>query len=158
MIHDAPLRRSSRIVASATLSARESTDVAGRSPVRNAHGSMQSKTRREIQTSATSTSPPAKRATVGRATARITQNVAEEFIERMALSSSKVKGKARVKAVAIEYKPEDFPARVSLPWNVGPHVSIAGGVENAIYNAASIGYIYRYFLTLSMLTGILPCS
>ncbi|KAI6043388.1 xylose isomerase-like protein [Pisolithus marmoratus] len=32
-----------------------------------------------------------------------------------------------------------FPTRVSSPWKVGPHVSAAGGVENAILNAARIG-------------------
>ncbi|GLB34475.1 putative AP endonuclease family 2 [Lyophyllum shimeji] len=32
-----------------------------------------------------------------------------------------------------------FPTRVSTPWKVGAHVSAAGGVENAIPNAAAIG-------------------
>ncbi|KAI5985629.1 xylose isomerase-like protein [Pisolithus albus] len=34
---------------------------------------------------------------------------------------------------------ESFPARVCSPWKVGPHVSAAGGVENAVSNAARIG-------------------
>ncbi|GJJ11124.1 hypothetical protein Clacol_005355 [Clathrus columnatus] len=34
---------------------------------------------------------------------------------------------------------EDYPKRLNLEWKVGAHVSAAGGVENAILNAASIG-------------------
>lgn len=35
-----------------------------------------------------------------------------------------------------------FPERQSSPWKVGAHVSSAGGVENAVVNAAKIGYVY----------------
>ncbi|TFK79502.1 AP endonuclease, partial [Polyporus arcularius HHB13444] len=35
--------------------------------------------------------------------------------------------------------PGDFAARVTNRWKIGPHVSSAGGVENAIVNAASVG-------------------
>jgi AP endonuclease-1 len=35
--------------------------------------------------------------------------------------------------------PEDYPARVANAWKIGAHVSAAGGVENAILNAAKIG-------------------
>jgi AP endonuclease-1 len=38
-----------------------------------------------------------------------------------------------------EPKPEDYRVRVSSPWKVGAHVSAAGGVENAIQNAAELG-------------------
>jgi AP endonuclease-1 len=34
---------------------------------------------------------------------------------------------------------EDFPLRVSSPWKIGAHVSAAGGVENAVRNAAMVG-------------------
>jgi AP endonuclease-1 len=34
---------------------------------------------------------------------------------------------------------EKYPKRVVSDWKVGAHVSVAGGVENAILNAASIG-------------------
>ena len=34
---------------------------------------------------------------------------------------------------------EVFPARVTSPWKIGAHVSAAGGVENAVLNAARIG-------------------
>ena len=36
-----------------------------------------------------------------------------------------------------------FPTRMDSPWKFGPHVSAAGGVENAVVNAASIGYVSR---------------
>ncbi|KAI0786179.1 xylose isomerase-like protein [Abortiporus biennis] len=47
----------------------------------------------------------------------------------------------RVKSTksTVEYKPEDFSTRIDSPWKVGPHVSAAGGIENTIINAASIG-------------------
>ncbi|KAI0761411.1 xylose isomerase-like protein [Irpex lacteus] len=32
-----------------------------------------------------------------------------------------------------------YPKRVESPWKFGPHVSAAGGVENAVLNAANIG-------------------
>ncbi|KAG1899756.1 xylose isomerase-like protein [Suillus fuscotomentosus] len=34
---------------------------------------------------------------------------------------------------------EDFPVRVSGSWKIGAHVSAAGGVENAVRNAAMVG-------------------
>ena len=36
-----------------------------------------------------------------------------------------------------------YPTRTESPWKFGPHVSAAGGVENAVVNAASIGYVLR---------------
>ncbi|KAI0638661.1 xylose isomerase-like protein [Trametes polyzona] len=38
-----------------------------------------------------------------------------------------------------EPKPEDFATRATNPWKIGPHVSSAGGVENALANAAAVG-------------------
>ncbi|THH26742.1 hypothetical protein EUX98_g7445 [Antrodiella citrinella] len=49
----------------------------------------------------------------------------------------KQKKQRRKKAEIV--KPDDFPTRGESPWKVGPHVSAAGGVENTIINAASIG-------------------
>ena len=40
-----------------------------------------------------------------------------------------------------ERTPSEYPARVQTPWKVGAHVSAAGGVENAILNAAKLGYV-----------------
>ncbi|KAI0064504.1 AP endonuclease [Artomyces pyxidatus] len=47
--------------------------------------------------------------------------------------------KRRTKVEHIEPRPEDFPTRVQTPWKIGAHVSAAGGVENAIVNAAKLG-------------------
>ena len=49
-------------------------------------------------------------------------------------SKSKQKNPSRV---------EDYPVRALIEWKVGAHVSAAGGVENAIVNAASIGFVPR---------------
>jgi AP endonuclease-1 len=46
------------------------------------------------------------------------------------------KGKTKAKP---ELTPADYPQRVANLWKVGAHISAAGGVENAVYNAASIG-------------------
>ena len=48
--------------------------------------------------------------------------------------------KPRKKAQA-EADPAAYPLRVQSAWKIGAHVSAAGGVENAILNAASIGCI-----------------
>jgi AP endonuclease-1 len=44
----------------------------------------------------------------------------------------------RVKRID-EPTPDDYQPRVSSLWKVGAHVSAAGGVENAVQNAAAIG-------------------
>ncbi|KAI8981261.1 xylose isomerase-like protein [Trametes punicea] len=49
------------------------------------------------------------------------------------------KARQRRKADIPEYKIEDFVTRSTNTWKIGPHVSSAGGVENAIINAASVG-------------------
>lgn len=36
---------------------------------------------------------------------------------------------------------ETFLPRVNSRWKVGAHVSAAGGIENAVINAASIGFV-----------------
>lgn len=48
---------------------------------------------------------------------------------------------ARKKRKKMDNEPptEDFPVRVSSPWKIGAHVSAAGGVENAVRNAAMVG-------------------
>ena len=38
-----------------------------------------------------------------------------------------------------EFDLADFPTRPTSLWKFGPHVSAAGGVENAVLNAAKIG-------------------
>jgi AP endonuclease 1 len=45
----------------------------------------------------------------------------------------------RKKKVAAEPSPADYPPRTSRDWKVGAHISAAGGIENAVGNAAKIG-------------------
>ncbi|KAI0050856.1 AP endonuclease, partial [Auriscalpium vulgare] len=47
--------------------------------------------------------------------------------------------KRKRKADVPEPRPEDYPSRADIPWKIGAHVSAAGGVENAIVNAAKLG-------------------
>jgi len=55
--------------------------------------------------------------------------------------SAPVKGTrgGRKKKVAAEPGPADYPPRASRDWKVGAHISAAGGIENAVVNAAKIG-------------------
>lgn len=53
-------------------------------------------------------------------------------------SPAKSPRKARQKKEQVIPKPSDFAPRLSSPWKVGAHVSAAGGVENAIVNAARV--------------------
>lgn len=59
-------------------------------------------------------------------------------ISSKAKSSKKTVRKKKVKEV-VEPDPADYPSRVETPWKIGAHVSAAGGIENAIINAAEIG-------------------
>ncbi|RXW12458.1 hypothetical protein EST38_g13397 [Candolleomyces aberdarensis] len=54
-----------------------------------------------------------------------------------AVPPRKPKGKGKAKETAIDTSA--FLPRVSSAWKVGAHVSAAGGVENAVVNAAAIG-------------------
>lgn len=46
---------------------------------------------------------------------------------------------AKKKATAAEPVPGDFAPRKTRDWKVGAHISGAGGIENAVVNAAKIG-------------------
>ena len=87
---------------------------------------------------------PAKRVKTTAAKGAIQSDGAGLVIETtasVASTSKEVKAlkKSKTKAKQEEPKPEDFPARVESPWKIGVHVSAAGGVENAIVNAAKLG-------------------
>lgn len=45
------------------------------------------------------------------------------------------------KGKATDAEPPTYPERFTSSWKVGAHVSSAGGIENAIVNAAAIGYV-----------------
>ncbi|EIM89548.1 AP endonuclease [Stereum hirsutum FP-91666 SS1] len=62
----------------------------------------------------------------------------EEVPLQETVAKESTKKRTRKKSAPSEF-PEDYPRRVNSPWKVGAHVSAAGGVENAILNAARIG-------------------
>ncbi|KAI0934928.1 hypothetical protein AcV5_006613 [Taiwanofungus camphoratus] len=84
---------------------------------------------------------PTKRARKEKASAMPKSSREGRDLEHVDADSTELaqKPRRRKKAETIEPKPEDFPSRVVNPWKVGPHVSSAGGVENAIVNAATVG-------------------
>lgn len=55
-----------------------------------------------------------------------------------------VKGKGKGKGKDLDSSL--FLERVKSPWKVGAHVSAAGGVENAVTNAITIGFVTAGFL------------
>ena len=55
--------------------------------------------------------------------------------------STSIKKERSKKNTASCYDTTDFPLRPNSEWRIGPHVSAAGGVENTIINAASIGLV-----------------
>lgn len=69
----------------------------------------------------------------------------EEQVSANGIPSSSIAQKKVSKATTSAHKNvlrmEDYPDRVQINWKVGAHVSAAGGVENTILNAASIGFV-----------------
>ena len=55
--------------------------------------------------------------------------------------STSIKKEGSKKKTAACFDPTGFPLRPNSEWRIGPHVSAAGGVENTIINAASIGLV-----------------
>jgi AP endonuclease-1 len=55
------------------------------------------------------------------------------------MAPAKAPKEGRKKKVAAEPTPADYPHRASRDWKVGAHISAAGGIENAVINAAKIG-------------------
>lgn len=82
-----------------------------------------------------------------RPTKRLKTTITSEFSsETVFPDSSTQKKRKTTRSVKGETKAEDYRQRVSSPWKIGAHVSAAGGVENAIQNAASLGYTNFSFL------------
>lgn len=92
---------------------------------------------------------PTKRAKISREptmeesqTSVVARAVAEMGIESQDTSAdvpSKAPRTARKKKVPQDPTPADYPPRTHREWKVGAHISAAGGIENAILNAAKIG-------------------
>ena len=83
---------------------------------------------------------PTKRARIARAA----ENKDAEDEEGPHKKKKTARKKKQIKQIT-EPTPGDFPARMTNRWKIGPHVSSAGGVENAIVNAASVGYVTPQF-------------
>lgn len=86
----------------------------------------------------------AVRPSSGRSTSPLSDLPELEITKEISTTTLKTEGrkktprKKKVKEV-IEPEPSDYPSRVESPWKIGAHVSAAGGLENAIINAAEIG-------------------
>ena len=133
------LRRSSRLVASTSSVTTVAVAVAAKSgtrtkQARNAH--TESATRPDITDK--KADGTRKRARNPSPDSSDLTDLSEDAAEA---ASAKKPKKAQKKTTAVEYTPADFPTRSEAPWKIGPHVSAAGGVENTVLNAASIGYV-----------------
>lgn len=65
----------------------------------------------------------------------------EELRECSEEAPSQKPKKARKKK---DVDPQPVLPRLNSPWKVGAHVSSSGGVENAVTNAAAIGYVLYF--------------
>lgn len=82
----------------------------------------------------------ATRVTASPRPAKRFKSVVAESTEQTVAEQSPAKKKRNANGRAKEEpKPADYRPRVSSPWKVGAHVSAAGGVENAVQNAADVG-------------------
>lgn len=155
------LRRSTRLLsASSTEVSNGTTKTTSRSTATmtvastSTRGSQQSRsihTTGEAEESSLRASNPKKRARK-EPDVEASESALEDWIEEQ-LAEAKPK-RARKKAGPVEYNVSDFPTRPKSPWKIGPHVSAAGGVENAVLNAASIGYVHFHWEYLSRLKRI----
>lgn len=109
--------------------------------------------RRRLQSSPMSEERPTKRSKRSRSTKET--NTGDSSLKREASSFSVPKNRKR--KAEISYQPADFPSRPESEWRIGPHVSSAGGVENTIINAASIGSVATYHSILLLLGSPLEC-
>lgn len=127
------LRRSARVVASAPSANGTPAGPSQRASKRPAEGNLSDLDYEE------SSPRPTKRAKPTRS--GLPKQVAPQDTLPVGPSEREPKKKPtrRKKEPPSEPIQEDFMARASRSWKVGPHVSAAGGVENAIVNAASVG-------------------
>ncbi|OBZ69274.1 putative endonuclease 4 [Grifola frondosa] len=130
---DTPLRRSSRLLASAG-KLKPSSSIA-----RSVTSNVRDRRSAQLRLSDSDDRPrPAKRKRTTKQHKEVNDVSVSDLSKATVAQASKVP--KRKKIHEIEPTPEDFAPRVSNAWKIGPHVSSAGGVENSIINAASIGY------------------
>lgn len=142
------LRRSARVVATSTaLTSRTTRTIAS-----NIASTSKRPTEGELSElsdldSEESSPRPAKRPKATVKSASKTGNSSKQAVPRrnpaelpdVEPSDPEKKPKRRRKEPPSEPKPGDYMTRFASGWKVGPHVSAAGGVENTIANAASVG-------------------
>ncbi|GJE97725.1 AP endonuclease [Phanerochaete sordida] len=143
------VRRSSRLAASTSLAATAVVEAARTScvtvtAVAQSSSSRAGQTRGVQYQASVSEDDIADALAGGRQKKRARRASASSDLTSLEAESSKVAPakktkKPRKKADVVEFTPEDFPKRPDLPWKIGPHVSAAGGVQNAVLNAASLG-------------------
>ncbi|KAF8585172.1 AP endonuclease [Ramaria rubella] len=86
----------------------------------------------------TMTTHPRKRARIAIAGVESEKHASASALHSGVTESNNTRMVSKRKDVEMS-RPEDYPKRAQIEWKVGAHVSAAGGVENAIINAASIG-------------------
>ncbi|KAL6301648.1 xylose isomerase-like protein [Sparassis latifolia] len=120
------LRRSSRLVSAACTASTSglSTTVVRAATVKDESQAITDKPPKRVRKKAGSTT-------------EVKSGTAEAVNEVEESRTKSVKRKKKIEAV--EPMPEDFAPRALNEWKIGPHVSSAGGVENSIVNAATIG-------------------
>ncbi|KAI0355492.1 AP endonuclease [Trametes cingulata] len=121
------LRRSTRLT---------TTAVAVAGSVRRRSLSSQSLSSLSALSSDDDNPRPAKRPRIRKITTEASVDATQDELEEQELTR---KPRRKRRADIPEPGPEDFAPRAQNTWKIGPHVSSAGGVENAIINAASVG-------------------
>ena len=144
------LRRSARVFAAAptVLASRTTSTVASNAADTNLKRSTEELSElSDLDSEASSPRPAKRQRTTGKAAFKRSQLLKQVASQDTATTQPdagpsepgrKPKKRAR-KEPAAEPKPEHYMTRFFSSWKVGPHVSAAGGVENAIVNAASVG-------------------
>ena len=144
------LRRSARVIAAAPagLASLTTSTVASNAADINLKRSTEELSElSDLDSEASSPRPAKRQRTTGKAAFKRSQLLKQVASQDTATTQPdagpsepgrKPKKRAR-KEPAAEPKPEHYMTRFFSSWKVGPHVSAAGGVENAIVNAASVG-------------------
>lgn len=140
------LRRSSRLLPSIT----RSQATKGMSTSEGAT-SLEAQARKTTRITRALSSPSDVHTSLEEAGKDYTTRIPKKRARKLLLSSADAveaqtppakKAKATKKSNnTVAYSLPDFPERSDSLWKIGPHVSAAGGVENAILNAASIGCV-----------------
>lgn len=137
------LRRSTRLVQATSVAASSSAGVSRTTAVAATSAVARMHTR-DVHQATTELDGSSENDAVGGASRKRARSasVASDLTELPEdVAPAKKTKKPRKKAAVVEYTISDFPKRPQSHWKIGPHVSAAGGVDNAVLNAASIGCV-----------------